>query len=436
MDAKTLAKIVDGKPVGAGTFRAVEFDSREIKEGSLFVPIKRKRDGHQFISDAFSKGAVGALSEKRLSQLPKEKFIVEVDDTFLAFQKFGKWKREKYLGETIAITGSVGKTTTKELINFVFEKYFKTYKNKKSFNNVLGITYSLSNLPLDTRFYIQEIGTNKKGEIAELTSFVKPDISVVTTVEKAHMEGFKNFDELLSEKFSITENVSLAVVPERLKKFSRSKEIISFGESGDIKLKKITFKPNRTDFEVEAFKEKFLIHSPIPGFGIVNASLVLLGLSFVYSLPRKEVVDLIKHFSPPEKRLNIEELNGIILIDDSYNANPKSMENAIKVLSLQPRENVAIIGEMLELGRESKVEHEKLGILLNELKIDTAIFYGKETEYSFKEFKGIKFYFQERDELIKFVKSFDFLGKAILVKGSRENRLEEVCEILRKRYRS
>ncbi|MEO2068408.1 MAG: UDP-N-acetylmuramoyl-tripeptide--D-alanyl-D-alanine ligase [Desulfurobacteriaceae bacterium] len=435
MDAKELAKIVNGRLKGSGFVKSFEFDSREVKEGSLFVPIKGKRDGHLFIDDAFSKGAVGAFSEKKFFKIPEGKFIVEVENTFSAFLNLGKWKRGNFSGKTIAITGSVGKTTTKELINFVFEKFFTTYRNKKSFNNVLGIAYTLSNLPLNAKVYIQEIGTNKKGEVAELTSFVKPEISVITTVEKAHMEGFKSFNELLDEKFSITENTSLAIVPEKLKSFSKSNEVITFGRDGDVKLKKVFFKPDSTEFEIEAFGENFLIFSQVPGFGIVNATLILLGLSFIFDLPRNEVVDLVKHFSPPEKRLNVEKLNGIVLIDDSYNANPKSMENAIRVLSLQPYPKVAVIGEMLELGKESKVEHKNLGRLLNRFKIDVGVFYGEETKHAFREFEGNKFYFTRKEELIKFVNKYDFHGKVVLVKGSRGNRLEEVCEILRKRYK-
>lgn len=435
MRAEEVAKIVKGRLRGRGKIESFEFDSRNIKEGSLFVPLKGNRDGHQFIDDAFKRGASGTLSEKVI-KVPEGKFLIEVDSTFEAFKSIGKWKRENFKGTTVAVTGSVGKTTTKELLNHIFSKFFKTYRNIKSFNNILGVTHTLSNLPLSAEVYIQELGTNRKGEIPELMDFIKPEISVVTTVEKAHTEGFGNVDEIVEEKLSITEGTSLSIVPFQFKKLSRSKETITFGREGDIKLMEVNFFPDKTEFTVESFGRKIQFLTRVPGYGIVNSTLIAVGLAEVFKINILELPELIGTFTPPEMRLHIEKLNDVILIDDSYNANPKSMENAIKVLSLQELPKVAIIGEMLELGKESKEEHEKVGELLKLAGVETLIAYGEETEYTFKVFEGIKFHFTSRKEFIKFINKYLFSGKAVLVKGSRGNRLEEVTKIIRQRYKN
>ncbi|WP_163328014.1 UDP-N-acetylmuramoyl-tripeptide--D-alanyl-D-alanine ligase [Desulfurobacterium thermolithotrophum] len=435
MRAEEVAKIVKGKLIGNGKVNSFEFDSRNVKKGSLFVPLRGNRDGHQFIKDAFQKGASGSLSE-RILPIPEGKFLIEVKNTFEAFKLLGKWRRENFNGTTIAITGSVGKTTTKELLTHVFSKFFKTYRNVKSFNNILGLTYTLSNLPLDTELYIQELGTNKQGEIPELVEIVKPEISVVTAVEKAHTAGFKGISDIVKEKLSITEGTTLSIVPIQFKEFSKSKETITFGREGDIKLLDVQLFPDKTEFLIESFGRRLQFFSPIPGLGVVNSTLIAVGLAEVFKVNIEKVSELIRTFTPPEMRLTVEQLNKVILIDDSYNANPKSMENAIKVLSLQELPKVAIIGEMLELGEESKKEHEKIGELLNHAKVETLIAYGKETESTFKVFKGKKFYFTSQEELVKFIETFHFQGKAVLVKGSRGNRLEKIARIIRERYKS
>ncbi|ADY73605.1 UDP-N-acetylmuramoylalanyl-D-glutamyl-2,6-diamin opimelate/D-alanyl-D-alanyl ligase [Desulfurobacterium thermolithotrophum DSM 11699] len=435
MRAEEVAKIVKGKLIGNGKVNSIEFDSRNVKKGSLFVPLRGNRDGHQFIKDAFQNGASGTLSERTLP-IPEGKFLIEVKNTFEAFKLLGKWKRGNFNGTTIAITGSVGKTTTKELLTHVFSKFFKTYRNVKSFNNILGLTYTLSNLPLDTELYIQELGTNRQGEIPELVEIVKPEISVVTAVEKAHTAGFKDISDIVKEKLSITEGAILSIVPIQFKEFSKSKETITFGREGDIKLLDVQLFPNKTEFLIESFGRRLQFFSPIPGLGVVNSTLIAVGLAEVFKVNIEKVSELIRTFTPPEMRLTVEQLNKVILIDDSYNANPKSMENAIKVLSLQELPKVAIIGEMLELGEESKKEHEKIGELLNHAKVETLIAYGKETESTFKVFKGKKSYFTSQEELIKFIKTFHFQGKAVLVKGSRGNRLEKIARIIRERYKS
>ncbi|TCK06252.1 UDP-N-acetylmuramoyl-tripeptide--D-alanyl-D-alanine ligase [Phorcysia thermohydrogeniphila] len=437
MKAEDLAKITEGRLRGEKNISvsSFEFDTREGVSEALFIPLKGKRDGHDFIEDAFLKGALGTLTEIPV-EVPEGKFSIEVEDTFLAFKKIAQFKRENFSKTLVAVTGSVGKTTTKELLFHLFSDRFKTYKNKKSFNNMLGVVYTLSNLPRETEVYIQELGTNAPGEIGELTAFVKPDISIVTAVERAHTEGLKDFDTILKEKMSITEDVPAAVVPYAFREFSKSFETVTFGREGDVRVVDLKFFPDRTLFSLEFFGKRLSFESPIPGYSLVNAAAVAVAVALILGVDVADFPERLKSFQPPEMRLCIERLKGVVLINDAYNANPRSMENAIHVLSLQPTTKVAVLGDMAELGEISREEHRKLGELLNRAGVTELVAFGEEIGRALETFKGKSFYFTIREEFINFINNYDFSGKAVLVKGSRKNRLEEVVKIIRQRYGS
>ncbi|WP_457681745.1 UDP-N-acetylmuramoyl-tripeptide--D-alanyl-D-alanine ligase [Thermovibrio sp.] len=435
MDALKVAEVVNGELLGIPLeVKGFHFDSRLIREGEFFIPLKGSRDGHLFIEEAFKKGAVGALTEKSLTP-PKGKFLVKVDDALLAFKRIASYKRSLFKGKVVGITGSVGKSTTKELLYHAVSPFLKAYRNQKSFNNEIGVSHTLSNLPLDSFLLLQELGTNSPGEIPRLRELVRPDYGVITTVSPAHMEGFKTFKALLKEKLSITEGVELSILPHSLSNLSASPETITFGKEGAVKLVELKDSFFGTEFKVKAFGKEFSFKTSVPGLAVVNATLIAVALFYALNLPLNELPPLVSTFTPPSGRLKVEKLNGLYLIDDSYNANPASFENALKVLSLFKGKKVAVVGQMLELGEVSEAEHERLGELLNVLGIDALIAFGRETLPSFNAFSGEKYYFSDRDSLISFVKEYPFKG-AVLVKGSRGNRLEEVSRIIRERFGS
>jgi UDP-N-acetylmuramoyl-tripeptide--D-alanyl-D-alanine ligase len=431
MDAKEVAKVTEGRLVGNNRrITGVHFDSREIKEGNLFVPVKGKRDGHLFISDAFSKGAAAALTEKELNaELAPCQVVVK--DALEAFKKIALYRRGKFQGPVVAVTGSVGKTTTKELLKELLPSAFA---NPKSYNNLLGVCYTLSNLP-EGGTLIQEVGTNSPGEVKELRELIKPTVAVVTAVGKAHTQGFGSLKEVAREKLSLTEGADLAIVPWEYRQLSRAKRTLTFGEGGDAKLKELTVENGRTAFTVEISGKTVSFQTEVPGKGLANATLIALLIAELFGIPLKEVKETVENFSPPERRMAVLELPKGRIIDDCYNANPLSMENATLVLKSFKGEKVAVIGEMLELGEESKKEHEKLAKLLEEAGANVLIAFGKETKITAESFKGKAFHFTDRKEFINFIEKFPFEGKTVLVKGSRGNRLEEAVEIVKKRLK-
>jgi len=433
MNARELSLIVDGKLIGKSRpFSGFHFDSREIEENCVFVPIRGKRDGHQFVEDAFKNGAVGTLTSKEIN-VPSGKFAVLVRDTFESFKKIANWKRKNFKGKAIGITGSVGKTTTKELISYLLERSnFKVYKNCKSFNNELGVVYTLSNLePAD--FYVQEMGTNHPGEIPCLREVVRPNVSIVTSVERAHVGNFNGFEELVAEKLSVTEGAELGIVPYKYASLSKAKETVSFGEEGNVRLVSLNESFKGTEFEISVFGEKVKLFTKVPGLSVVNAALICAALLSSLGMPL-ELLEEIASFKPPSMRMEVFRFKNGVLINDSYNANPASFRNALNVLGLFPFKKVVVAGDMLELGEISEEEHENLGKLMNKLGISELIAYGRDVKKTVETFNGSSFYFTEREEFVIFVEKYPVNGKAILVKGSRGSKLEEIAEILKKRF--
>ncbi len=435
ISARKLAEIVKGELLGENLkVNGFHFDSRQIKGGELFVPLKGKVDGHAYIEDSFKKGAVGALTERFLSP-PPSKFLIKVKDAFSAFKDIALYKRRNFKGTTVAITGSVGKSTTKELLYYLFSKFKSTYRNPKSFNNLIGLSYTLSNLP-PSSFYVQELGTNSPGEIKELKELLKPDIAVITKVALAHTEAFKDLKGVIKEKLSLTKGVPISVVPFELKEKAESKEVITFGKEGNVRLTFLNFSPFGTTFKVNAFGRELSFKTPVPGYSVVNSTLIAVAVGALLSLPFDEFPELLLDFTPPSGRLAVENFGSTTLIDDSYNANPSSVENALKILSLYEKEKVFIFGEMLELGELSEREHEKVGELANAAGVSLLLTLGKRALKAHETFKGDKYHFNSLESLVEFVKGLPLENRVILVKGSRFNRLDLVSKTIRERFMS
>ncbi|OMH41104.1 UDP-N-acetylmuramoyl-tripeptide--D-alanyl-D-alanine ligase [Desulfurobacterium indicum] len=429
MTLKEIAEITDGKIIGNKDIQVerFEFDSRKVKGNTLFIPLKGKRDGHDFIEDAFKNGAVATLTEKVLNpHFP----AIHVNDTMEAFKKIALFNRKNFRGKTIGITGSVGKTTTKELLSHVLSRKFTVHSNIESYNNLLGVIHTLANLkPCD--IYIQEIGTNSPGEVKALTKLVKPNIGIVTAVEPGHLEGFKTLENLIKEKFSLLKNTEIKIAPSHL---TKEENILTFGKGGIAEILNANFSPEETTFTAKVNNTTISGKVKVPGKGILNAVLITLIIGNILKVPYNEIIEQIETFKPPKWRMEVLKLKKVTIIKDYYNANPASMKNAIDVLSLYQNPKVAILGEMLELGNHSEKFHEEIGKYLTEKGIEEAIFFGKNSAFYLSNFNGKGYYFNNRKEFMNFLRKFNFKGKTVLIKGSRGNRLEDVENIIKERF--
>ena len=430
-----LAQITCGKLVGNPHIKVNSFsiDSRNIKKGDVFIALKGSRfDGNEFVKDAFEKGAIGAIAEK-LVEVPQDKFLILVNSSLEALKKIAKYKRENFKGKVIGVAGSAGKTTTKELLAHLLSFVGKVYKSPGNLNSQIGLPLSVANAPLDCDFWVLEHGASKRGEIKELVRITKPFIRVITKIGEEHLEGFRSLEGIIlgnGELFCFLSEPFIAVIPEDTIKyygFIPKERLYTFGEK-DIESYQIT------EEGVKAFIEGEEFFIPVPSLGIINNLVASIKVLRALGYKLKNFKEALSRFKPEWGRMEVIKLRNFTVINDTYNANPPSVENAIRSLSLMGnKKKIVILGDMLELGKYSKELHRKVGELLNECKINVVFFSGEEIKEAYNVYRGLKFYTHSKEELKRVLKENKEIlkGSLTLVKASRGLRFEDIVEFLR-----
>ncbi|WP_461828915.1 UDP-N-acetylmuramoyl-tripeptide--D-alanyl-D-alanine ligase [Aquifex sp.] len=435
MDAHLVSSITGGKLKGESkSIKGFSIDSRKIQEGEVFVALKGSRfDGHDFIKEAFNRGAVGVISERDIEP-PDGKFIIRVDSSLEALRKIAKYKRENFKGKVIGIAGSAGKTTTKELVAHLLSFRGKVFKTPGNLNSQIGLPLALANAPTEADFWVLELGASKLGEIRKLTELSLPHIRVITALGEEHLEGFGSLENVIKGNGEIFEywlDESVAIIPHyALKYYSFLRRFITFGEGGDIKAKIKEVNLERITLIVDG-KEFFV---PVMSVGMVNNTLAAFGVLKALGFDYNDFREALKNFKPEWGRMELLRFPHLILINDAYNSNPLSLKNAINTVALiKHPKKILILGDMLELGRYSKELHEEIGNLLSTKDFSLVIFVGKEMYHAYKVYKGEKLYFESQEKLKTFIQSSKNLFKdgLILLKGSRGMRLEELIPFLR-----
>ena len=385
------------KPIN---FNGVSTDSRTIKKDNLFLAIKgQKYDGNKFVPQALRKEAGCIICTSKIKKNNKKQ--IKIKNPILLLDRFAKLKRKQSLAKIIAITGSAGKTSLKNLIKDLLQSFGKTSYSPKSFNNHLGVPISLSNLKYEDKFGIFEVGMSKAGEIKKLTKLIKPHIGVITNIGEAHLENFKNIRGIANAKSEIIENIEAGgtIILNRDDKFfnflfKKAKlfklKISTFGTSkhSDICVKKIIQRDNKSKIFINIKNQSLDIE--IENLNIYN---VLASIAILNELKIDifKIKSKFKHFESPEgrgKKYSISRYKKKFrFIDESYNANPLSVKNAIKKLSLIKKEKFKkylILGDMLELGSKSKKYHKELSKVINNSDIDKVFIKGKKTIFTYK----------------------------------------------------
>jgi len=381
-------------------FNGLSTDTRKIKKNDLFLSIKgKKRDGHRFINEALKKGASCVISSSPFKI--KNKKIIKVKNSISFLNLFAKLKRDNSLAKIVAITGSAGKTSLKNLLKDILLNFGQTFASPKSFNNHYGVPISLSNLNFKDKFGIFEVGMSKAGEIKKLTKLIKPHIGVITNIGEAHLENFKNISGIAKAKSEIIENVKAGgsiilnrddkyfnFLRKKAKKYSL--KIITFGKhkGSDICVRKIIKKEKLTKILVMIKDKK--INLEIRDLNIYNV-LASLAILSELNLDIYKVIKIFKYFELTEgrgKEYAITRYKKIFkLIDESYNASPISVKNAINKFSSIKKNNLKkylILGDMLELGTRSQKYHEELSKVINKSDIDKVFIKGKKTIFTYK----------------------------------------------------
>ncbi len=432
MRLKEIAKIVGGELVGEDReVMGFSIDSRKIKRGECFIAIKGSRyDGHDFLEEVKRKGGAGALVSKKVDvSLPQ----VVVKDTVDALKYLARYKRESFRGKVIGVTGSAGKTTTKELIHFVLSHFGRAEKTEGNMNSKIGLPLCILNMDTDADYWVLEHGASAVGDVRELAEITKPSIGVVTAIGEEHLETFGDLEGVIRGNLEISAFMGeedTLIVPVNIRdRVKGDFRIITFGRGGDVEASDITVSFEGTRFLLMG-KEAFV---PVVNIGIVENVLASACVLKALGMKVTDIIPLLKDFKGVPGRMKIVKVKDYYVIDDSYNSNPLSLKNALKTLSLFPCRKVAILGDMLELGDFSEKLHREVGIFIADLDIDYVIFYGKDMKYAWEEavkrHKHAKYTGTKADILAE-VDKMDKRDTVFLVKGSRGMAMEDIVNYL------
>ncbi len=379
----------------------ISFDSRTINKGDLFIALPGERDGHDFVQAAFDNGAVAAMVSKEPKGFNENNKLLIVDDVMKALVRMAKVSRNESKAIFIGITGTSGKTSTKDMGSLVFKGFGKTHVSMKSYNNILGCSLTLATIPKDTKYVLVEIGTNCLGEIAELSQLVNPDHIIITDVSIGHVEGLKSLDNIVDEKASICsgqKKKGIAIIPRGIEKFSQLKtkvqgfgsHLISFGEEecSDVRISDIEVCRNTITSKIlDQERNVWNIKLKTAGKHYIKNAAALLTLVCSLKLNPAEAILALEKWRPLAGRGQVTEIKfknndnniSIHLIDESYNANPGSVKSSLETLvciftrkkinSHQLR-RIAVLGDMLELGFSEVKEHINISKFARLNKID------------------------------------------------------------------
>ena len=425
-------------------FNDLVTDSRQIKKNNLFLAIKgKKNDGSQFISQAINKGASLVISSKKKKRYNDKIFKVVDEIDFL--KKFASLKRYNCNTKIIAITGSAGKTSLKNLLKELLQVFGDTYASPKSFNNHFGVPISLSNLNINHEFGVFEVGMSKAGEINRLSKMVKPKLGIITNVGEAHIENFQDIRSIAKAKGELIDNIEIngSIILNRDDRFYnyfnkkaklRKIEVISFGKSAKANIRLINVKKFQQLRKVTVKINDEIIKFKIKDINIYNV-LCSLAVLKKLNLSLKKIIQVYKKFEPSDGRGKIHRIKrykkNFRLIDESYNANPLSVKNAINNFSLIKKNNFKkylLLGDMLELGGKSEMLHKNLSKLINSSDIDKVFIKGEKMLFTYKDLNKDKRgnIFQCDQDIDSTLKNIITNNDYLMIKGSNATGLNNI----------
>ncbi len=338
----------------------VSIDTRTLQPGDLFVALVGERDGHEHVADALARGAAGALVH-RTDRLPAGAPLLVVDDTLGGLHALGQAGRARFGGRVVAVTGSVGKTTTKEMLRTALSAFGPTHASAASYNNHWGVPLTLARLPADAAFCVAEIGMNHAGEIAPLARLAAPHVAVITAIAAAHIGHLGSLEAIADEKASIREGLAphgILVLPADSPFFARMSAgalVRSFGGTGDARLLSAAG-PVRASVGGQGVA--FTLAAP--GAHMAMDAVAALAVCDALGLDAVRAAAALEGWSPVAGRGQQRRLGDIVLLDESYNASSASIRAALGVLRAMPGRRVAVLGDMLELGGFGPAEHAGL----------------------------------------------------------------------------
>jgi UDP-N-acetylmuramoyl-tripeptide--D-alanyl-D-alanine ligase len=411
----------------------VSTDTRQIQKNSMFFALKGDNfNGNEYAKDAISKGAKYAVIDED-NFLSNDQYIV-VKDVLKALQELANYHRRQFTIPFIAITGTNGKTTTKELINAVLSRKYKTYATKGNLNNHIGIPLTILSIKKDVEMAVIEMGANHQKEIEGYCKVAEPSHGMITNIGKAHLEGFGGVEGVKKGKGELYEYLlksgGVAFINsenEILRSISKFPAPVKYPAKGDFYSAELV---SASPFvKVKTEEGKVIETNIVGGYNFENIAAALC-IGKYFKVPAQDANEAVSSYDPQNNRSQVIKKESNTIIMDAYNANPSSMKAAVEnYASMKAVHKVLILGDMFELGDESKEEHKNLGKLISQFSFEKVILCGKQMAFA-KEACPLALYFSERAQLEEWLKKEKFKDANILIKGSRGMSLEKILVLI------
>ncbi len=450
-----IVEICEGTVLSRGrasTIKTFCSDTRVIKNKDLFISLKSEtNDGIKYIKEAFEKGAIGCITEynipEEIIEKNKDKLIIQVKDIIDTIQKIAKYKRTLFNIPVVAVTGSVGKTSTKDMIASVLSQKYIVAKTQGNYNNHIGVPLTILSWDENVEAAVVEMGMNHFGEISILTNIAKPTIAVITNIGTAHIGNLGSRENILKAKLEILEGLN----EEGTIILNNDNDLLNTYNSE--KYKKITYGINNksnyvaeeiivdemsSEYKININNKKYKIEVPVAGEHFIYNSLCSIAVGMELNIEIDKIIEGIKKFENTGKRNEIQEVNNIKIINDFYNASYDSMKASIEVLSkISAKRKVAVLGDMLELGEFSEELHRKVGREISKNKINILFTVGKFAKYIADEAKilGVKevYSVDTNEECIRKMQKIVKKGDCILLKASNRMKFNQISKWLQEK---
>jgi len=443
MHLGNIADLIDGRlePPKVGNFSTtgIAFDTRKLSENDLFFALSGEKDGHEFVGDARGKGAVAAVVSRKIDcGLPQ----IIVRDTLEALGKLAAEYRKTLDQKVICVTGSLGKTTTREAISEVLSAKYEVTQSQKNFNNFIGLPYSILSIDEIHDVAVLEIGINLIGEMARLAEIANPDFAVVLNIAPVHLEGLGNIENIAGEKLRIFDYLS----PDG-KAFLNADDLFIKKQNVIPKRRVVTFGfSDDADFQIQraetdgggCIRVKIngrKIGLAICGLGAAYTAACAWAVGAEFGISEDDIIARLEGFVGFQDRLKLRRTGEISLLVDVYNSSPIAVQSALETLiSVSGKRKIAVLGDMLELGDDSREYHIDMGRLAVERGVERLFFFGELSKDAIKGAfeagmaKELATWTDDFDELKRCVLEYILPGDVVLVKGSRAMRLERLVE--------
>jgi UDP-N-acetylmuramoyl-tripeptide--D-alanyl-D-alanine ligase len=431
--------------VNAAEFKGISIDSRNIPEAYIFCALKGEHtDGHRFVSKALENGAVAALVNKEYAaQMVESESLIIVEDTYQGLVDMASLYVKELSMPILAITGSVGKTSTRRLISHILRTKMTVAETPKNYNNHIGLPISILQMSGNEDIAVLEMGTSAIGEIRDLCKIAPPDFGMITFIAHAHIGGFGSIDNVQKAKYELLDAVKsdgLLFINNddpRISNYPQDeRKRITYGLENPANIRmNIHDIDNNGCYRLSIGDIKIQLKSS--GKGAALNAVAAYAFTLTLGMDSKEIITAIESYEPSSGRGKMEVWNGITLIDDTYNANPFSVKNAIDALHAMnsERNKLMVFGDMLEMGVEAKSSHEAIGTAVTEAGISHLFCYGRDSQFTVSTAKtsGIAFaeHFKTKIELAESLFSAIKPGDIVLFKGSRGTAIEEVISLIK-----